>query len=557
MPPSELLAPDIPGGNVPIIPDVAEALQRLGGGEDGTLVPKAGQHQCIKLIAGLKGADLSEETAALPGGHEKGGGEAQSGAVAALIKRPELGDADGSGDLPVDGGTLSCAHIAADAHGYAPAERGADGGNACDDVAGGLGAVNGESTEGRSNADVSSAMRGQAGTDVTLRLERDGKAFDVTITRAEIRLPNVSYSGMVYGNIGYIRLDEFTQDAAKNVRDAFHQLKQAHPDMKGVILDLRGNGGGLMGEAVDIVNIWVKSNELVVETKGKIASKNMKSRTRIAPEDLDIPLAVLINGNSASASEIVSGSLQDLDRAVIIGERSYGKGLVQNILPMPYNSQMKVTVSKYFIPSGRCIQAIDYKHRDENGRAIKVPDSLKTAFKTRNGRTVYDGFGIEPDVEVEHEASSLLAVALYNRFHFFNYAVKFAHEHQSIPPAGEFTITDDIYQDFVNYLSDKSYEYTTYTENIISDLRKVAEEENYMDNLKQQIDQLEKTYKEAKKEDLMRNRTEISELLKDAILLHYYYRKGAIEGALAADPDVKKAVEVLTNKEEYNRILGK
>ena len=418
-------------------------------------------------------------------------------------------------------------------------------------------AVNGESTEGRSNADVSSAMRGQAGTDVTLRLERDGKAFDVTITRAEIRLPNVSYSGMVYGNIGYIRLDEFTQDAAKNVRDAFHQLKQAHPDMKGVILDLRGNGGGLMGEAVDIVNIWVKSNELVVETKGKIASKNMKSRTRMAPEDLDIPLAVLINGNSASASEIVSGSLQDLDRAVIIGERSYGKGLVQNILPMPYNSQMKVTVSKYFIPSGRCIQAIDYKHRDENDRAIKVPDSLKTAFKTRNGRTVYDGFGIEPDVEVEHEASSLLAVALYNRFHFFNYAVKFAHEHQSIPPAGEFTITDEIYQDFVNYLSDKSYEYTTYTENIISDLRKVAEEENYMDNLKQQIDQLEKTYKEAKKEDLMRNRTEISELLKDAILLHYYYRKGAIEGALAADPDVKKAVEVLTNKEEYNRILGK
>lgn len=418
-------------------------------------------------------------------------------------------------------------------------------------------AVNGESTEGRSNADVSSAMRGQAGTDVTLRLERDGKAFDVTITRAEIRLPNVLYSGMVYGNIGYIRLDEFTQDAAKNVRDAFHQLKQAHPDMKGVILDLRGNGGGLMGEAVDIVNIWVKSNELVVETKGKIASKNMKSRTRMAPEDLDIPLAVLINGNSASASEIVSGSLQDLDRAVIIGERSYGKGLVQNILPMPYNSQMKVTVSKYFIPSGRCIQAIDYKHRDENGRAIKVPDSLKTAFKTRNGRTVYDGFGIEPDVEVEHEASSLLAVALYNRFHFFNYAVKFAHEHQSIPPAGEFTITDEIYQDFVNYLSDKSYEYTTYTENIISDLRKVAEEENYMDNLKQQIDQLEKTYKEAKKEDLMRNRTEISELLKDAILLHYYYRKGAIEGALAADPDVKKAVEVLTNKEEYNRILGK
>lgn len=417
-------------------------------------------------------------------------------------------------------------------------------------------AVNGESTKGKSNADVSSAMRGQAGTPVTLRIERNGKEMDVVITRAEIKLPNVSFKGMVNGNIGYVRLDEFTQEAAKNVRDAFRQLKHENPEMKGFILDLRGNGGGLMSEAVDIVNIWVKSGELVVETKGKVASKNLKSRTRMNPEDLNMPVAVLINGGSASASEIVSGSLQDLDRAVIIGERSYGKGLVQNILPMPYNSQMKVTVSKYFIPSGRCIQAIDYKNRDENGRATKVPDSLKTAFSTRNGRTVYDGFGIEPDVEVEHETSSLLAVALYNRFHFFNYAMKFSREHESIPPAGEFVITDEIWQDFVNYLSDKTYEYKTYTENIISDLRKVAEQENYLDNMKQQIDLLEKTYKDAKKEDLNRNREEISELLKDAILLHYYYRKGCIEGALKTDPDVKKAVDILTNPTEYKKILN-
>ena len=418
-------------------------------------------------------------------------------------------------------------------------------------------AVNGESTEGKNNAEVSAAMRGQAGTKVTLRLEREGKTFDVTITRAEIRLPNVSYSGIVNGNIGYIRLDEFTQNAAKNVREAFKRLKRDNPGLKGVILDLRGNGGGLMGEAVDIVNIWVPQNELVVETKGKVASKNIKSRTRMPAEDVDIPVAVLINGQSASASEIVSGSLQDLDRAVIIGERSYGKGLVQNILPMPYNSQMKVTVSKYFIPSGRCIQAIDYKHRDENGRAIKVPDSLKTAFSTRHGRTVYDGFGIEPDIEVEHPTSSLLSVALYNRFHFFNYALKFHREHDTIPSPKDFVITEEIYQDFINYLSDKTYDYTTYTENILSDLRKVAEEEDYMDNLKQQIDQLEKTYKEAKKDDLMRHRDEISQLLKDAILVHYYYRKGCIEGALSDDPDVKKAVEILSSTAEYNRILNK
>ena len=418
-------------------------------------------------------------------------------------------------------------------------------------------AVNGESTEGKNNAEVSAAMRGQAGTKVTLRLEREGKTFDVTITRAEIRLPNVSYSGIVNGNIGYIRLDEFTQNAAKNVREAFKRLKRDNPGLKGVILDLRGNGGGLMGEAVDIVNIWVPQNELVVETKGKVASKNTKSRTRMPAEDVDIPVAVLINGQSASASEIVSGSLQDLDRAVVIGERSYGKGLVQNILPMPYNSQMKVTVSKYFIPSGRCIQAIDYKHRDENGRAIKVPDSLKTAFSTRHGRTVYDGFGIEPDIEVEHPTSSLLSVALYNRFHFFNYALKFHREHDTIPSPKDFVITEEIYQDFINYLSDKTYDYTTYTENILSDLRKVAEEEDYMDNLKQQIDQLEKTYKEAKKDDLMRHRDEVSQLLKDAILVHYYYRKGCIEGALSDDPDVKKAVEILSSTAEYNRILNK
>lgn len=418
-------------------------------------------------------------------------------------------------------------------------------------------AVNGESTEGKTNADVSSAMRGQAGTQVTLRLEREGKEFDVTITRAEIRLPNVPYSGMVEGNIGYIRLDEFTQNAAKNVREAFKKLKRDNPGMKGIILDLRGNGGGLMGEAVDIVNIWVPQNELVVETKGKVVSKNIKSRTRMPAEDLDIPVAVLINGQSASASEIVSGSLQDLDRAVVIGERSYGKGLVQNILPMPYNSQMKVTVSKYFIPSGRCIQAIDYKHRDENGRAIKVPDSLKTAFSTRHGRTVYDGFGIEPDIEVEHPTSSLLSVALYNRFHFFNYAIKFHREHDTIPAPKDFVITDEIYQDFINYLSDKTYEYTTYTENIISDLRKVAEEEEYMDNLKQQIEQLEKTYKEAKKDDLIRHRDEISQLLQDAILVHYYYRKGSIEGALSQDPDVKKAIEILSSPTEYNKILNR
>ena len=419
-------------------------------------------------------------------------------------------------------------------------------------------AVDGQSTRGKKTPDVSQAMRGQAGTDVVLRLERGGKEFDVTVKRREIHLPNVPYYGYVGAgkDFGYIKLDEFTTDAAKNVREAFVSLKKEKPAMKGLILDLRGNGGGLMNEAVDIVNIWVPRGTLVVETKGKVASKNMKSHTRMAPEDTEIPLAVLIDGSSASASEIVSGSLQDLDRAVIVGQRSYGKGLVQNILPMAYNSQMKVTVSKYYIPSGRCIQAIDYSRRDENGRAVKVPDSLKTAFKTRNGRTVYDGFGIEPDVEVEPATASLLAVALYNKRLFFQYANKFVKEHPTIAPAGQFKVTDEMYQDFVHFLQDKEYEYTTYTERLLEEMHRVAKDENYIDEINQQLDQLEKTFKKAKTDDLMRNRSEISNYLRDEILVRYYYQRGRIEGSLADDPDVLKAVEVLSNPDEYHRILS-
>lgn len=417
--------------------------------------------------------------------------------------------------------------------------------------------VNGESTKGKDNAAVSSAMRGQAGTQVTMKLERDGKVFEKTLTRKSIKLPNVPYFGMVEGNVGYVKLDEFTQEAAKNVRDAFRTLKAEHPDMKGFILDLRGNGGGLLNEAVDLVNVFVRKGELIVETKGKVASKNMKSFTRMAPEDTEMPLAVLIDGYSASASEITSGSLQDLDRAVVIGTRSFGKGLVQNILPMPYNSQMKVTVSKYYIPSGRCIQAIDYSHRDESGKAVKVPDSLKTAFKTRNGRVVYDGFGIEPDVEVDVDYMSRISMVLVSKFLTFDYATKFVKEHPSIAPAGEFVITDAIYQDFKQFLADKSYEYTTETEEVIKQIRESVKYEKYEQDLKATIDALEQEVKKVKAEDLDKNRTEIAELLKAELLARYYYQKGRIEGSLTADKDVKKAVEILNDAAQYKKLLGK
>lgn len=411
-------------------------------------------------------------------------------------------------------------------------------------------AVNGESTEGKKVPDVSSAMRGQAGTQVTLRVEREGKEFERTLTRREIKLPNVPYYGYVgpKGDVGYIKLDEFTNDAAKNVREAFVKLKKDKPGMKGVVLDLRGNGGGLMNEAVDIVNIWVPRGTLVVETKGKVASKNLKSHTRLQPEDTEIPLAVLIDGGSASASEIVSGSLQDLDRAVVIGQRSYGKGLVQNILPMPYNSQMKVTVSKYYIPSGRCIQAIDYSHRDENGRALKVPDSLKTAFKTKSGRTVYDGFGIEPDIEIEPEYMSNLAIALVQKLLIFDYATDFYRKHKEIAPAETFEITDEIYNDFCRYLKDKKLSYNTVTERVIKELRDVAKQEKYDSAIEQQLKEMEARLATEKESDLQKHREEVCEMLKAEILTRYYYDQGRLQGALKSDKAVLRAVEELSGK---------
>ena len=406
--------------------------------------------------------------------------------------------------------------------------------------------VDGQSTQGKTTSDVSAAMRGQAGTTVTLRLEREGKEFERTLTRREIKLPNMPYYGMVGdGTIGYIKLDEFTADAAKHVREAFIKLKEEHPGMRGVMLDLRGNGGGLMNEAVDIVNIWVPRGTLVVETKGKVASKNLKSYTTSAPVDTEIPLAVLIDGASASASEIVSGSLQDLDRAVIIGQRSFGKGLVQNILPMAYNSQMKVTVSKYYIPSGRCIQAIDYSHRDENGRATKVPDSLKTAFKTVGGRTVYDGFGIEPDVEVEPEYMSNVAIALTQKFLIFDYATQYYRTHKTIAPASQFEVDDTLYADFCRYLGEHDLSYTTATEHFIKELREVAKQEKYDSAIAGQLAAMEAALQREKKDDLQKHRNEVSEMLKAELLTRYYYDQGRIEGALRDDPVVLRAAEEL------------
>ena len=416
--------------------------------------------------------------------------------------------------------------------------------------------VNGESAEGKTTSEVSSALRGQAGTELKVKVERDGKVIEKTLTRREIKLKAVPYYGLIDNDYGYIKLNEFTQNASNDVKNAFSVLKSQNPNLKGVILDLRGNGGGLLNEAVDLVNIFVNKHELVVQTKGKVASRNSKHYTRNAPIDKDIPLVVLIDGYSASASEIVAGSLQDLDRAVVLGNRSFGKGLVQNILPLTYNSQMKVTVSKYYIPSGRCIQALDYAHRDENGRATKVPDSLKTAFKTRNGRVVYDGFGIEPDVEiVDSSVVGNITVALARNMLIFDFATEYVKTHPTIAPAAEFEITDEIYADFINFLKDKKYDYSTSTEKALELLKEAAKDEKYIESIADDIEVMIKKVHSDKAIDLQKNREDISELLKSEILTRYYYEKGRIEGLLEDDKEVKAAVEILSDKDRYNNIL--
>lgn len=416
--------------------------------------------------------------------------------------------------------------------------------------------IDGQSAEGKTTAEVSSALRGQAGTELKVKIERDGKVLEKTLTRREIKLKPVPYYGLVDNDYGYIKLNEFTQNASKDVKDAFLTLKSKNSNLKGLILDLRGNGGGLLNEAVDLVNIFVNKHELVVQTKGKVASRNTKHHTRNAPVDKDIPIVVLIDGYSASASEIVAGSLQDLDRAVVIGTRSFGKGLVQNILPLTYNSQMKVTVSKYYIPSGRCIQALDYAHRDENGRATKVPDSLKTAFKTRNGRVVYDGFGIEPDVEiVDSSMVGNITVALVRNMLIFDYATDYAKKHSSILPAADFEITDEIYADFTDFLKDKKYEYSTSTEKALELLKEAAKDEKYIESIADDIEKLIQKVHSDKAIDLQKNREDISGFIKSELLTRYYYEKGRIEGMLNNDDEVKAAIEILSDKDSYNNIL--
>lgn len=415
--------------------------------------------------------------------------------------------------------------------------------------------IEGKSMKGASVSDVSNLLKGQPGTKVKITIQPYGsnKTISKEIVREEIKFPNISYSGMIDNQIGYVKLDQFTENAANDVKTAFTQLK--NNGMKKFVLDLRDNGGGLLNEAIDIVNLFIDKGNIIVTTKGKNPKQTQTFATSKTALDNQIPIVVLVNRNSASASEIVSGSLQDFDRAVLIGERTFGKGLVQNILPLSYNTRVKVTVSKYYIPSGRCIQGIDYSDKDKNGISKHKADSSATAFKTKNGRTVYDYGGVEPDINVEIEPYSTVLLAMFAQQIIFNYANEYKLKHHSIAPAKEFRITDEIYQDFTKFVKTKNLAYETFTEKQIKNLKTSVENDKFSDKINKQISDLEQSVKEEKANDLVRYRKEISQLLQMEIVERYYAQKGRIENSLSIDPDLNKAIEILNNDKTYHSIL--
>jgi len=415
--------------------------------------------------------------------------------------------------------------------------------------------INAVSAKGKNVSDLSKILKGEPGSKVKVKIERQGKEMDFEITREEIQLKSVPYYTMLANGIGYIKLNSFTEKAGKEVREALQEL-QKNNDLKGLIFDLRGNGGGLLRESIDIVNYFVEKGTKVVETKGKYKNTSEVRKTLNSPIAKDLPLTVLVDGGSASASEIVSGSLQDLDRAVIVGQKTYGKGLVQGTYNISYNAMLKVTIAKYYTPSGRCIQKIDYGHRDAKGKAVKIADSLKTTFKTANGREVIDGDGIKPDIEVEKEKNNQLLNALIEKNHIFNFATEYRFKHATITAAKDFKVTDELYNEFITYLKDKDYSYNTTADKLLADFKKVAGDEKYMDAVKDEYDALYKKLQAQKNNDLAACKEEIKQLLKEEIVSRYYYQKGRSEAGLSNDKYIDAAMQILLSPEKYNKLLN-
>ncbi len=416
--------------------------------------------------------------------------------------------------------------------------------------------INGISLKGKANEQVSSILKGSKGTPVKLLISRPGSAklVEINLQREEIRQENVPYYGMLEGKIGYIKLDKFLENSGQEVKNALADLKKN--DLKGLVLDLRYNGGGILQEAVKIVNLFVEKGVTVVIQKGRNREKSITYNTFNSPEEPNLPLVVLVNNRAASASEIVAGSLQDLDRAVVIGQRSFGKGLVQQTFNLPYNSLVKVTVAKYYTPSGRCIQALDYTHRDSEGSVVKVADSLITEYKTKAGRSVYDGSGIYPDVYVKPVKYNPITQTLASKYYIFDYATQYRNERASIPDAKNFKLTDAEFAKFVAYLSNRDISYNTRTERIMNELREEAEKENKMAEIKAEYDALRSKVSYSKKNDLVQFKEEIRKVLEAEIVSRYYFEKGRLEQGFKYDADIAESLKIINNKTVLASILN-
>ncbi len=416
--------------------------------------------------------------------------------------------------------------------------------------------VDGVNIEGFDISQISSLLKGQAKTKVIVTIQRYGEPepLQVEIQRQKITVDNVPYFGIFSSNVGYIKLEDFTTNAGKEVEAALNTLKKQGAES--IILDVRDNPGGLLSEAVNVSNIFIPKGKEVVSTKGKVEEWNKKYKTLNTPTDIRIPLVVMANAGSASASEIVSGVIQDYDRGVLVGSKTFGKGLVQTTRPLTYNSQLKVTTAKYYIPSGRCIQALDYKNRNEDGSVDKFADSLKNEYKTKNGRKVFDGEGLSPDINVPESNLAPITTALITKGLIFNFATHYASIKPSISKPSDFSISDDDYQMFKTWLKDKDYDYTTDVERSLEELTTSAKEEKYFTDIENQLRLLQKSITHSKEQDLITFRDEISQFLEQEIVSRYYLEKGRIQSTLKDDTQLLKAVEILQNQDLYRQILN-
>jgi len=415
--------------------------------------------------------------------------------------------------------------------------------------------IDGKAVKGKTTDDVSKLLKGQPNTEVKVKIQRVGEKqpLDKVLTRQEIKVESVSFSGMLDSEVGYINLSGFRTNAGNEVIAAINKLKGQ--GMKKLVFDLRGNLGGSLDEAIRISGIFIPKGSLVVDTKGKVKEWDKSYRTYHEPLDLNMPVVVLIDGSSASASEIVSGVIQDYDRGVLIGQKSFGKGLVQTVRPLTYNTQVKITTAKYYIPSGRCIQAIDYSEKDAQNRPVKKADSLRVAFKTKNGRLVYDAGGVSPDLALENRTVNNITASLLIRRHIFDYATLYRSVNPVLPKPEDYKMSNAEYEDFLAFIKEKDYDYTTESEKALEDFKEKAVKEKYFDAIQAEYEAMKAKQKHDKEMDVRKHKDEIVSFLEQEIVSRYYYQQGRTRASFRSDPEIKEAISILSDDQRYASII--